>query len=63
MTRRSRREIARGVADWEGAHEASVPEDVDVIEAWLSPEYANPSLEALGVAWRQELQPNEGCES
>ena len=63
MTRRSRREIAKDVADLEGAHRASVPEDVDVIDQWLSPKYPDPGMEALSVAWRQELQPNEGCGS
>lgn len=63
MTRRSRREIARDVADLEGAQAASVPADVDVIDQWLSPEYPDPDMADLGVAWRQELQPNAGCES
>lgn len=63
MTRRSRREIASEVASLEAAHTARVPESVGVIDQWLSPEYENPEMEKLGVAWRRELQSTVGCES
>ena len=63
MTRRSRREIATDVASLEASHTARVSADVDVIEQWLSPEYPDPGMEDLGVAWRQELQPSGVCES